>query len=280
MDPVTMVLLGGGGLLTLITLARPQLLGAAWVRWTGWLRIWERKMVQSKEGYVAIKDKKAGQLRRSSDEIMDGLADLRGKLTRANREHKVLQAREDRFMETRELLLSKAEGLTEGTSEFKQVAEELAVVDKDLVKINSEQETLEGLIKELAEEIELTEPYLDEIEDSIKKTEMERDLGAMKIEVAELKQDRARRLGALSGAGRTYVDNLERTADEYLDKTVERGKLADERTMKGGEAITKKYEKEARAKSGAERLAAELASRRAVKAPPVSAAPVSEGLTK
>lgn len=280
MDPVTIVLLGGGALLTLITLARPQLLGAGWVRWTGWLRVWERKMVQSKEGYVAIKDRKADQLRRSSDEILDGLADLRGKLTRAKREHEALQAREDRFMATRELLLSKAESLTEGTPEFNEIGKELAVVDQDLAKINSEQENLEGLIRELAEEVELTEPYLDEIEDSIKKTEMERDLGAMKIEVAELKQDRARRLGALSGMGRTYVDELERTADEYLDKTVERGNLASERSMKGGEAVTKKYEKEARAKSGAERLATELATRKAAKATPASAAPVSEGLTK
>lgn len=277
-----MVILGiAVGLLLLITFARPQLFGAAWVRWTAWLRFWEHWMMHSKEGYMAVKDKKVDQLRKSSEEIIDSLANLRGRLVVQKNQHKALQAKEDRYLVTKELLLKKAEALSEGAPEFAKLADEMGLVDKDIAKIDQEQAVLEEQITELTEEIELTSPYLDEVDDQVKKTEMERDLGAMKIEVGQLKEDRARRLGRLSGAGRTYVDELERDADAYLQKTVERGKIADERSSSNAEAVTKKYEKEARAKTSAERLSAELARRRGEKATPAKPETASpEGLSK
>lgn len=280
MDPVTLVVGGVVALLALITVARPQLLGAAWVRWTGWLRFWERAMMHSKEGYVAIKDKKIDQLRRSSDEIMDGLATLRGKVKTLKNQHDALQVKEDRFRNTRELLVKKAEA-AQGTPGFDKLAQEVDTLDRDVAKIDTEQSALEEQIGELTEEVELTAPYLDEVTDLVKKTAMERDLGLIKIETAKLKEERARRLGRLAGVGHTMVDKLEAEADEYLQKTVERGKIADERVSTDSEAIVMRHEKETRTKSAAERLSAELAQRRGeVSAPAVPASPEQERLTK
>jgi hypothetical protein len=278
-----MILLGVGvigGALFLITLARPQLLGAWYVRATAWLRIWEKKAIQSKAGYAAIKDKKKELSQKRLTEIYDELAAVRAKRSQLTEQDKNLQKREDELRQTREMILTKAGETQEGSEEYAALSVDLQKIDEHIAKIDAEQEVINQALAELSTEIEDMTPYIEELEDSVAKADMEKELGLMRFDVAEVKKERARRQGLLTGGKESYIDELDREAEAHLAKEIEVGKIAAERTGGGETDLVRKYQKATRAKTAGEKLKAELAKKTAANTAPAAKEPETETLSK
>jgi len=265
-----------GGVLLLITAVRPQLLGAWYVRATAWLRFWEKKAVQSKAGYAAIKEKKKEMSQKRLSQIYNELATVRARRAQLVEQNKNLQSREDKLVQTRETILSQAESVPEDSEEYTRLSLDLQKIGDNIAKIDAEQEIVNQALAELTAETEDIAPYIEELEDSVAKADMQKELGLMRFDVAEIKKDRARRQGLMTGGNESYVDALDREAEAHLAKEVEVGKIAAERTGSGEQDIVNRYEKVTRAKTAGEKLKADLAKR---KAPTETAASVSEPRT-
>lgn len=267
-----------GGVLVLITVARPQLLGAWYVRTTAWLRFWEKKAIQSKAGFAAIKDKKKEMSQKRLNQIYDELAAVRARRAQLTEQGKNLQKREDDLVRTRETIYSQAGSVQEGSEEYTRLSLDLQKIEENIAKIDAEQAVIDQALAELADEIEQMTPFIEELEDGVAKADMEKELGLMRFDVAEIKKDRARRQGLMTGGTESYVDALDREAEAHLAKEIEAGKIAAERTGSGEQDIVNRYKKVTRAKTAGEKLKAGLAQRQTA-ATPVTA-PREEGLSK
>lgn len=257
--------------------ARPTLFGAAHIRVLGFLRFWERKMIESREGYADIKDAKIEQLGKSAEQIMDDLATVRGKVNQLKSRNQKLQTEENDLIKARDSLLDRASDLAPDSEARQKTASQVSILSNRIEAIDKEQAVLNEELTMLTEEIETLAPYMDEVQDEIKKTKMDRELGLLKHDVAKIQEDRARRLNRLAGIAETAVDKLEARADEYLEKRIERGKIAAERTGASADAVLREVKKATKAQTDEERLAGLLNARQAKKeeAKPVSAEPAA-----
>lgn len=256
---------------------KSKFFGAAHIRFLGFLRFWERKMIESREGYADIKDAKIEQLGKSAEQIMDDLATVRGKVNQLKGRNQKLQAEETELTKARDLLLDRASGLEPDSEARKKTASQVSTLSDRIEAIDKEQAVLNEELTMLTEEIETLAPYMGEIQDEIAKTKMDRELGLLKHDVAKIQEDRARRLGRLAGIAETTVDKLEAQADDYLNKRIERGKIAAERTGATADAVLREVRKTTKAQTDEERLAGLLNARRAKQeeAKPASTEPAS-----
>ena len=275
------VLYGLGALLVVITFIRPSLLGAGYVRATGWLRFYERWMIQSKEGYASVKDLKKEQLQGRSAELEDRYASIMAKNRTLKKQIVGLETREVELRKTRETVVAKADKAAPDSEDFNKLALDISKIDGHIAKLDAEEEGLNQAVTELMREMEESRPYLDELDDKIAKADMEKELGLIKLEVAQVKKDRARSKGFAVGGKETMVDKFDKEVDAYLQKEVAAGDVAAERAGGTEDEIVKRYQKETVASTAAERLRAELAKRRGeTPAPATASTSQPETLTK
>lgn len=274
------ILIGAGVLVVILGLLRPVTVGAAKIRIVGYLRLWERRSVGTKEGYIAAKDARIEELRKDSWSMVDSLAEVRAQLTKLLGEHTELQTREDRLNGTKEEILADTEHLEKGSPEYREKLKQYTTVTNALSGIDARQATLSAEIETLKADIEKMTPYLDEAENEIEKKKMQRDLGALRHEVASFEEKRAQRFGTLAATRRSATAELEEVADEELHKKEERGKILSERASTGNaDAVSKLYQRRVGEKTATASLEAELARRRGVEKP-ATATPVVEKLSK
>lgn len=260
---------------------RPSLLGAAWVRATAWARFWETKMIQSKDGYAAVKDMKKEQLQGRAAELQDKYASVMAKNRTIKTQLENKERREAELNRTREIVVSKAEKAAPDSEEFNRLALDLKKIDDHIAKLDAEEEVLAQALNELVKEMEEIKPYLDELDDKIVKADMDKELGLVKLELAEVKKDRARSKGLAVGGKETMVDKYDKQVDEYLQKEIAAGDIAAERAGGTEDEIVKRYQKESVGSTAAESLRAELAKRRGETPAPATATPAQpETLTK
>ena len=236
-------------------------------------------MVQSKQGYIDIKEAKIEQLKGQQKAAIDTLAAQRTELKRLQSQHAALEGKEDLLIQRKETIMMDFEKLSEGTQEYSQAVSAYDRTERELAQVKSQQAFLEEELTALQQEIEQVAPYIAEIADRIQKTNMEKQLGALRHDVAHLREERASRMSHLSLSAETSVDALEQEADKYLEEKVERGKVVEEYAGATSPAVDK-YDRKARERSAAERLKVELAARRAAKEAVPPSATMPETLTK